>query len=633
MIKKRTGEYLHYIDSWRFIAVALVILSHMFHFPKNGFLGVDIFFVISGYVITRNLTKEKLSITEFYKRRLIRILPPLLTMLIALIALSRLFFSETTGLFRGEINSILGFFYNIKLIIMDSSYNGIGSSASSPLFHLWSISVEEQFYIIWPLLFIMLSKISKIKYKNGKFSFNSFTVAFILLLIFVSIIYSFTNLTTGSYFNPFARAFELLLGCLLFFVKPLNTLAKINESSKVIGARYFLLTALITVILFAPNSTYLNIKVATLLTVLIVFFIFTIEGSSNPMRWQLKSASLGRRSYGAYLFHLPFVVISNQLQFGLLYKILSLIFLIFLVELSFRTVEKTTKQIFTDFSFRKVLFYSVVGVGAVFSFNQIMPAAVDDKNVDCVKFSIFCTEKYGISNSAEGWICPESKGSPINSCYVYKKSESDPVIMIIGDSVAKSFTPGIAVYGEKHSFSTYNQTINGCPWEIYGNEELIIDGNPDCGAIAKSLENIFDKVKPKYIILTQSVLNGTYDIEYMRKSIDFFSKYTKNIILLSPPPYIRDKDCDLNVLNASHCNKIDKNFLKKHTRNLYATYSKASELFSVSYQNVFPLGCGNFEDYSCPENPKNNLLRSANVHLTFFSSFQLQEYYQKFILK
>ncbi len=204
MIKKPTGEYLHYIDSWRFIAVTLVILSHMFHFPKNGYLGVDIFFVISGYVITRNLTKDKVSIGDFYKRRLIRILPPLLTMLIILIALSHLFFPETAWLFRGEINSILGFFYNIKLIAMDSSYNGIGSSASSPLFHLWSISVEEQFYIFWPILYLILSKFSKVRYGKNKFSDNTYLIAGILFLIFLSLVYSFMNLTTGSYFSPLA---------------------------------------------------------------------------------------------------------------------------------------------------------------------------------------------------------------------------------------------------------------------------------------------------------------------------------------------------------------------------------------------------------------------------------------------
>ena len=633
MIKKTTGDYLHYIDSWRFIAVTLVILSHMFHFPKNGYLGVDIFFVISGYVITRNLTKDKLSIGDFYKRRLIRILPPLLAMLVILIALSHLFFSETAWLFRGEINSILGFFYNLKLIAMDSSYNGIGSSASSPLFHLWSISVEEQFYIFWPILYIILSKFSKLRFVKTKFSSNAYILSGILLLIIVSLVYNFMNLTTGSYFNPLARAFELLAGCLLFFIKPFFTLNRIKESSLLSMLRYTFLLALLAIIIHSPNSSYLSIKITTFVTILLILGIFTIESIREPKKWQIILSHLGKRSYGAYLFHLPVVVLGNQLQFGLFYKILSVIVLIFLVEISYRTIEKAAKHSLAEFSFRKVLFYSFIAVAAVFSFNQIMSYPESNKSVDCEKFSIFCTEKSGINNSAEGWVCPDSKGSPINSCYVYNRNDKDPVIMVIGDSVAKSFTPGVAVYGENYGFSTYNLTINGCPWEIYGNEELVVDGNPACGAIAKSLEEEFSKVKPKYIILTQSVLNGTYEIELMRKSIDFFSKYTDKIILLSPPPYIRDKDCDLNVINASHCNVLDKKFLQKHTKSLYSTYSKASELFQVSYENVFPVGCGNFENYSCPKNPKNNLLRSANVHLTFYSSFQLQEYYQKFILQ
>jgi peptidoglycan/LPS O-acetylase OafA/YrhL len=296
---------------------------------------------------------------------------------------------------------------------MDSSYNGIGSSASSPLFHLWSISVEEQFYIFWPILYIILSKFSKVKFGKTRFSDNTYLLAGILFLIIFSLVFNFTNLTTGSYFSPLARAFELLAGCLLFFIKPFFTLVRIKESSLLSVLRYTFLSALLAIIIYSPNSSYLSIKITTLITILLILGIFAIESIIEPKKWQVFFSNLGKRSYGAYLFHLPIVVLGNQLQFGLFYKILSVVFLIFIVELSYRTVEKVAKHSLTELSFRKVLSYSFIAVAAVFSLNQIMSYPESNKSVDCEKFSIFCTEKSGINNSAEGWVCPDSKGYDI----------------------------------------------------------------------------------------------------------------------------------------------------------------------------------------------------------------------------
>ena len=629
MPRTKLGGYLDYIDSWRFIAVTLVILSHMFNFPSKGYLGVDIFFVISGYVITRKLKEGDKALLSFYKGRMIKILPPLYLMLLLMIPISFFLYPFSSDFFRSEINSILGFFYNLKLLSMSASYHGIGSSESSPFFHLWSISVEEQFYILWPILFLLL-----IRYRatSAKLSKNSkiFLLTVVSIFAIVSFGYGLTDSSLGSYFNPLIRAYELLVGAILFIASDFFPSKFQGKRLAHIGRAFLLF--LLAILIISPQSdpAYL-MKIQTLICVLIVALIFFFESKLTAGKVHKYLAILGKRTYGAYLFHLPVVVLCSQQKYDLSKRIFTLILLVLLVELSYRYFELPVKKYFTNFSFLRVLLASLSFAVLIFSVNQLMPYPKLESVVDCKSFPVLCTDKSGLNDSGESWVCPESKGSPVNSCYIYRKEKSDPVIMVIGDSVTKSFTPGIAAFGQKYHFSTYNQTINGCPWEIYGNIDLQVDGNPYCGALAEKLAGNFKKIKPKYIILSQSALNGTFEMDVIGNSLRYLSKYSENVILLAPPPYIKDNACDKEISLASHCTKIDKKLLQELYDKLTLTYSTASQLHGISYENTFPKGCDNSQTYGCLPNPNNNTLRSANVHLTFYSSLELQKYYKKFI--
>ena len=162
-----TLKYRPDIDGLRAIAVLSVIFYHakfslngnlLF---KGGFIGVDIFFVISGYLITsiilREISKNTFSFLRFYERRARRILLPLFVVIIVSVPFALIYMSaDAVKQYAGSILSTLAFGSNIWFWREDSYWGG--ASDFKPFLHTWSLSVEEQFYIIYPIVLLILSK-------------------------------------------------------------------------------------------------------------------------------------------------------------------------------------------------------------------------------------------------------------------------------------------------------------------------------------------------------------------------------------------------------------------------------------------------------------------------------------------
>ena len=155
-------EYRKDIDGLRAVAVLAVVLFHakVPGFP-GGFVGVDVFFVISGYLITGLITNDyangRFSSSNFYFRRMRRIVPALLCVYTASMLLAALLMlpSDMRMFARSLTSSAL--FYSNHFFYNQSGYFG-GQSDLKPLLHTWSLSIEEQFYLVWPLLFLLLAR-------------------------------------------------------------------------------------------------------------------------------------------------------------------------------------------------------------------------------------------------------------------------------------------------------------------------------------------------------------------------------------------------------------------------------------------------------------------------------------------
>ncbi|HEN3589410.1 TPA: acyltransferase, partial [Yersinia enterocolitica] len=211
-------KYRSDIDGLRGLAVIVVLLFHAGFSVSGGFIGVDIFFVISGFLITGILLnaaeKNKLSVIDFYKRRIIRLYPALcLTLILTLVAGFLIFdpnlFSELAKSSLFAVASISNIYFRL-----DGGYFGL-SSDLKPLLHTWSLGVEQQFYIIWPFVILI-----------GMHFGRRFLFVLLLIITLASLALSqhYVSMSSaGSYFYMPMRMFELSLGGLLSFSKSKNS--------------------------------------------------------------------------------------------------------------------------------------------------------------------------------------------------------------------------------------------------------------------------------------------------------------------------------------------------------------------------------------------------------------------------
>jgi peptidoglycan/LPS O-acetylase OafA/YrhL len=210
-------DYRRDIDGLRALAVLSVIFYHAFpKYLKGGFVGVDIFFVISGYLITsiilKNLENNNFCLFEFYARRIKRIFPALILVLFSCTALGWFILTDVEYILLAKHIKASALFYTNFELAKEAGYFDV-ASISKPLLHLWSLAVEEQFYIFWPLL-LMLGR---------KFGLNllSIITATILLSFFISIKILYKNPVNAFYF-PWYRMWELISGSLLAYINLKN---------------------------------------------------------------------------------------------------------------------------------------------------------------------------------------------------------------------------------------------------------------------------------------------------------------------------------------------------------------------------------------------------------------------------
>lgn len=202
-------EYRPDVDGLRAVAVLAVIVFHAApRLLPGGFVGVDVFFVISGFLISgiilRAVTQGNFSLLRFYARRIKRIFPALIVMLVSVLPLGRaVLLSDEFQTLGKHVASGAGFIFNLILYRDTKAYFG---AISSPLIHLWSLGVEEQFYLFWPLFLLTIWRIGKLQLGS------IIAVAAISFILNVSTIF---NHPLASFYLPWNRLWELGLGAVL----------------------------------------------------------------------------------------------------------------------------------------------------------------------------------------------------------------------------------------------------------------------------------------------------------------------------------------------------------------------------------------------------------------------------------
>lgn len=305
------------IEGLRAVAVGLVLLFHGYGNPvTGGFLGVDVFFVISGFLITNLLLAEqikqgRISIPNFYARRVRRILPASALVVICTVVATYHYLGFISGNEAAtDAKWTAVFLANIRFALVQTDYFG-SQLPPSPLQHMWSLGVEEQFYVVWPSLFALLVVIV-----GGARHRNALAATLVLIIgasFTWSVVQTISN-PTWAYFSPLTRAWELALGALVAVLAPTIGRLRTGWPTELMAAAGLIGIAL-SAFIIDPSTPYPGSAVAfpVVSTALVMAAgcasVDTVVGralSVRPMQW------VGARSYSLYLWHWPLLVIAAR---------------------------------------------------------------------------------------------------------------------------------------------------------------------------------------------------------------------------------------------------------------------------------------------------------------------------------
>ena len=346
------------IQGLRAIAVLAVIFFHAFpSVLPGGYVGVDIFFVISGYVITRSIDRAKaagqFTIAGFYRQRVRRIFPALYAVMFATLAAS-CFLLSPTDLKETAKTAAATALFGSNILFANLAHYFDGHSELKPLLHTWSLSVEEQFYIFFPLLFIFTARYSdRIKYTL----YGAICLASLAWATRTAV----TDSTPAFYLMPY-RAWELLMGCILAMSQQrLRGTPKARKPMAIAGS------LLIVLPMFAYDGTTVFPGATALLPCLgAVMIIYSCALDDNPIARFLSKKPLqiaGNLSYSLYLWHWPVLSLMRHyygLELTASQSIAMLAATSALSYLSFKTIESPW---LTDG--RKSLPYLRIGTGSI----------------------------------------------------------------------------------------------------------------------------------------------------------------------------------------------------------------------------------------------------------------------------
>ncbi|WP_165929435.1 acyltransferase family protein [Flavobacterium rhamnosiphilum] len=462
------------IDGIRAIAVVLVILFHAgFSFVPGGYIGVDVFFVLSGFLITLTIDKEmsnnSFSFKQFYLRRIRRIIPVLIfvMLMVTIPACLFLFANNLESYGRTLIHTLLS--TNNFHLWMNSGDYFAENSDSIPFLHTWSLSVEEQYYILWPLLLLFLHK---------KFSLEkrlAFIFIFLISGIFLSIYLTNTNPKMAYFLLP-ARIFELTIGaCLAMFWKKAPVFSKSQNSLiSIVGLALILTPA----VLLTKSSVFpgLNAFWPCLGTALLIFTGKEIEnqGIVNKLLQNKVLILIGLLSYSMYLWHWPLFVFIKYLGINLegLVRIISLLSIFILSYFSWRFIEQPFR-IKYKYNLKKTILFLVVPPIITIVLIYAVLDAKDGFPERFPELSEF-TPKTNYPNKVRKECFNKYKIGNCDECFLgIKKDSLDG--MLIGDSFANHTVAFLDVLAKDAGLYIHDSAASGYP--LLNN--LNNDGTPE----------------------------------------------------------------------------------------------------------------------------------------------------------
>ena len=636
-----THNYRSDIDGLRALAVVSVVIFHAFSWMiPGGYAGVDVFFVISGYLITTNilngLNESTFTIQGFYQRRIRRIFPALVTMLAIVYAFGWFVLLATEYRQLGKhVGSGASFISNI-ILWQESGYFDT-SSAVKPLTHLWSLGIEEQFYIVWPLLLWAIFKL--------RLPVLVSTVV-LTVISFGFGLYALDHDVVGAYYSPFNRFWELLVGAILAVVMLRRTPSE--QASKLQHALAILGLALVLFTMFGldesskfPGWNALAPTVGAALMIGAGAHTLTARRifSLRPVVW------IGLISFPLYLWHWPLLTVariiastvpSAGVRFG------AVVLSVLLSWATYRLIEKPLRfhprvKVVTGALVASMIVIGLIGY-ATFENDGISSRQVVQMNPDI---------KTGDEGGANGWVqemCGISDpevAALFDSCV--EDNRETPRFALIGDSKAQSLIGGLIRTSTENGRWLFmgGNSDSGVPVPLISDApeferfqklaRIAVDSvanNPDIDVVVlegaiRAMFGIADETS--FVQVPDSLY---YDIvtEGFRNSITILTQAGKIVVLyIDNPPLPNLEDClqrktTIGVLNSllvkpnPLCEMPIQTFIDQ-TAKYYAMFEQLKQEFpgQVEIFDATEIFCGS-EDRICRHERWNHFMYSYTDH-------------------
>lgn len=543
-----TGAYRPDIDGLRGIAILAVVGFHAFpQFVPGGFVGVDVFFCLSGYLITGivldALQRGSFTLGNFYVRRIRRIFPAL--GLVVLVTLLLGWFMLFSGEYRqlGKHTAFAGVFLSNVALWREAGYFDVASE-TKPLLHLWSLSIEEQFYLVWPLLLVIFAR-------SGR---RLLVLTCLLGLVSLALAVFFTDeYPAASFYLPHTRLWELLLGsglsvagrmCLQGRTRPLVSFAWM-QNNHVRSCSSWLGLAMIVAAVFVfsgkqpyPGWRALVPTVGTALVVLAGGFsrVNTIFLSSRPLVF------VGLISYPLYLWHCPLLAFArlasnDQVSYGTISALVAVSF--FLAWLTYQFVEKPIRFSASATRGRRYAWglvamlggCTLAGLGLYYlqgipqRFPPVLQQLADYKydHASAYRSGLCFIEKIEQLDRALDF-------SPLCVDTVPEQKTNAPLVALWGDSMAAHLYPGLVAEGRQYAFRVAQFTVATCP-PVLGYRAA-----PLCAKINSFTAERLRAISPDVVVL--AALDWSMDdVSQIRDTVAFLKAIkVSRIVIMGPAP-------------------------------------------------------------------------------------------------
>ena len=565
-------KYLDHIDALRAISVILVILFHLYpNIFFFGYLGVDVFFVVSGYVITNSLYEQQIikkkSIVSFYIKRFKRLYPVLFLVIFTFIV-----FYILISPLRGNTNFFLGSAITALLgvsnfFFLNNEINYFLNESVNPLLHTWSLGIEEQFYIIYPIFLVTI-------FKFYNYNLNRIFLSILLLIIISFLIYYFGSDLAGNFYFPISRFWEIALGCSIFFFP------KINSKLKLSLIIFFIFLIFVTLLNFDNGKIVKNMNlISTLITALSIIYLKGFETKKvNNLLKKSKLPYVGRLSYSIYLWHLPILYFCEIYFSGLILFIIFFSLTLFLSIVSYHKFETPLRQtnLIENIFSKSKKFAPVFGLLVIIIFFTIKNYKIENLYTYLKKFNYAETKLSNylsrLDYRYDSYLSSECKNIS-NNLECYKSSRHNVALYLTGDSHAAHFLP--AVDGIKKIDAYFYNGLASCEiildhlFEVGINTNNCLKNEAKKNFIHKFNNSIYEKKLliislrlSEYLKSNWKIINNFDDkdkIVFLKeKYSNFLNKFNAHKVILVttiPESKIHTEKCIFNEFLTSKINK------------------------------------------------------------------------------